>query len=286
MSPIQPNHDRSIENALSYSANHPCPDRTLPENPMINKLQSMLHDRRNRANLYCRAEYWDRKADAMRGHAVSMWPNNALNEYYHREDLQAIHDGLNDVHGLRILDVGCGTGRMSRHLAKQGAQVHGFDFSSKAIEIAESLSDAPNPTYEVLSLFDLETESSHDIALSWGVVTVACTDGEQLADALRRIYRTLKPGGKLLMLEPVHAGFLHRVLRMNLREFTHIMTRAGFDIHSIRHLHCWPIRLILAYVPWPRWFTTPVYWIGESFMRATGRHFLGDYKAILATRRD
>lgn len=251
---------------------------------MFNKLKSMIRDRRNRTKLYCRSEYWDQKAELMHGHAVSMWPNNVLNEYYHQEHLEALHNGLGDVKGLHILDVGCGTGRMSRYLAEQGARVHGFDFSAKTIEIAKTLSEPPNPSYEVLSLFDLNENQTYDVALSWGVVTVACTGSESLANGLQRIRCALKPGGQLMLMEPVHASFLHRVLKMDIREFIEILERSGFKVLNIRHLHCWPVRLLLAYVPWPRWFTTPSYWVGEVFMRLTGRRYLGDYKAILAVR--
>lgn len=256
-----------------------------PEFKMIKKLQSMIHDRRNRVSLYCRSEYWDKKAEMMYGHAVSMWPNNALNEYYHQEHLQALHDGLGDVKGLHILDVGCGAGRMSRYLAEKGALVHGFDFSIKTVEIAKALSKSSNPSYEVLSLFDLHENQAYDIALSWGVVTVACTNAEQLAEGLQRIHHALKSNGRLMLMEPIHASFLHRVLKLNTREFIEVMEREGFQLIDIKHLHCWPIRLLLAYLPWPRWFTAPLYWIGEIFMRLTGRHYLGDYKAILAIRK-
>ena len=42
-----------------------------------------------------------------------------------------------DVHD--VLDVGCGTGRLSLELAKKGKRVWGLDFSTKMIEIAEEL---------------------------------------------------------------------------------------------------------------------------------------------------
>ena len=37
---------------------------------------------------------------------------------------------LNDVHGLSVLDVGCGTGRHAIRLALRGARVTAIDFSA------------------------------------------------------------------------------------------------------------------------------------------------------------
>jgi 2-polyprenyl-6-hydroxyphenyl methylase/3-demethylubiquinone-9 3-methyltransferase len=57
-------------------------------------------------------------------------PHNALCERPASLDL------LGDVHGLRVLDAGCGPGICSEILAGQGATVHGFDVTPYMIDLA------------------------------------------------------------------------------------------------------------------------------------------------------
>src|SRR5262245_47688139 len=121
----------------------------------MGRLTDMLAQRRNREAIYCRPEYWDSKAEHFEGHAVSMWPNNNLNRLYHEEQMRFLMATLPDLRGKRILDLGCGTGRMSRWLAAQGASVVGIDFSEKSIAIASKQGPQGNPTYRTQSMFDL-----------------------------------------------------------------------------------------------------------------------------------
>jgi hypothetical protein len=60
------------------------------------------------------------------------------------------------------------------------------------------------------------------------------------------------------------------------------MIAAGFRIVSIRQLHFWPIRLVLAYVPWPNFVTKPLYHLGQFLLKFSPLRNLGDYKAITA----
>ena len=78
---------------------------------MLKKLREMLRQRRDRERLYSTPEYWDGKASLYAGSAVSMWANETLNLLYEREQGKAIEALAGDVRGLRILDLGCGTGR-------------------------------------------------------------------------------------------------------------------------------------------------------------------------------
>jgi len=56
-----------------------------------------------------------------------------------REDMRALmlRTLPRDLHGMRILDAGCGTGTMSVELARRGADVVGVDISPELISIAK-----------------------------------------------------------------------------------------------------------------------------------------------------
>ena len=213
-----------------------------------------------------------------------MWPNPHLNNLYHREQMEWFEWELQDVTGQRVLDVGCSTGRLSRHLANKGALVTGFDFSERSIDIARAQSAGANPTYRVQSVFDLDEREVYDVITVLGVLAVACRSADDLARALARLYEALKPEGKLLVVEPIHEGLLHRVLDMSLTDFKEVLQAVGFRIGSVTNLHFIPSRVGLAYVAWPSWLTAAGYHIGQRCMKVAGWLNLGDYKAISATR--
>jgi SAM-dependent methyltransferase len=249
----------------------------------VRDLRSMLANRRNRAGLYSTPEYWDSKAVEFSDASVSMWPNNHLNAHYDRERRAWLDRYTGDVSGKRLLDAGCGFGRLSQYYAARGARVVGFDFSARSIELARKLCPGDNPVFRVQSVFDLDERSQFDIVIVWGVFTIACRSPAELLDAATRLRRALVPGGRLLMMEPIHSGFLHRVLELGIGEFAAVLRRAGFVIHDITHLHFWPARLALAYLPLPKVLTDVGFYAGDALLRLAGRRAFGDYKAIFAT---
>ena len=249
---------------------------------MLSRLTEMIRQRSNRKNIYSTQAYWDSKARTLEGTSVSMWPNQCLNRLYEREEQKLIGRYLGDIAGSVLLDLGCGTGRFSRKFAAQGARVTGIDFSSGALEIAKRQSSSNNPTYRCGSVFELAEENAYDVVFTWGVVTVACTNKNQLLDALTRMRKALRSNGRLVLTEPIHRGFLHRVLELDLADFLSVMRRAGFEIKATAPLHFWPMRLALCYISWPAWLTMPLYHLGQAAMRIPGLSRLGDYWAILA----
>jgi 2-polyprenyl-3-methyl-5-hydroxy-6-metoxy-1,4-benzoquinol methylase len=247
-------------------------------------LKAMIHDRVHREGVYSEPAYWDGKVEAAPDDAGAMWPHRHYNEVYHADQLALFDALLPDIVGKRVLDVGCGTGRIARHLAGRGALVHGIDFAPQMIARARRLTAGPNPSFAVGSVHEVEGEERYDVTIVLGVLTIACKDRQALLAALRRIRRALKPGGILLLTEPIHRGFLHRVLRMSLREFRGVVDEAGFRVVATHELHFWPFRFLLAYFPWPRWFTRLGYRAGRGILALGGNRAWGDYKVICAVR--
>lgn len=250
---------------------------------MIAKLKKMIRQRRERKVIYSTPAYWDHKADEYDDKSVSMWPNNNLNSLYDNEQRAVILRTLGAVRELEVFDLGCGTGRFCRWFAEQGARVTGIDFSGRALAIAKSMSSSDNPSYRQGSLFQIREKSLYDLVFTCGVLTSACRNREELLSVLNSIRRSMRPGGRVFLTEPIHRGFLHRVLNMDLDSFLNVMREAGFEVKSITPLHFWPMRLVLAYLPWPAWLTTPLYHLGQTAMKFPGMNRLGDYCAVLAS---
>lgn len=212
-----------------------------------------------------------------------MWPNNHLNALYHREQIRFIERHFPDVSGRDLLDLGCGTGRLSRWFAAHGARVLGLDFSEGALDIARAATEGGNPSYRCGSMLELDEHEAFDHIFCWGSIAIACRDRDDLNNVMGRLARSLKPGGSLLLLEPIHRGPLHRVLNMGTREFLAVMRESGFSIDEVRALHFWPMRLALAYLSWPKFITVPVYHLGQVLMRIPGLRSAGDYTGVLAS---
>lgn len=244
----------------------------------------MIRNRAQREQVYSQPEYWDAKAAEFSGDSVGMWPNPHLNSLYHSEQLAWFESQLPPLAGMRVLDVGCSTGRISRDLAARGALVTGFDFSAQSIEVARRLAAGDNPRYRVQSVFDLDEPLAYDVIIVLGVLAVACRTRQDLARALARLHAALVPEGRILLVEPIHKGFMHRVLDLDLDGFLAEMRATGFQLCDLTDLHFWPSRLALAQVPWPRTLTAAGYRLGQLVMGTLPGCHLGDYKAISARR--
>lgn len=102
----------------------------------------------------------------------------------------------------RILDVGCGSGRLIAHLIFKGIRpgnVVGIDVSTKMLEYARQ--ELPNEVKlkkASLSDFDLEPEIFDLVTSS---MVLHHLDNEELDAALKRIHRVLKPNGVFFFID-------------------------------------------------------------------------------------
>ena len=109
--------------------------------------------------------------------------------------------------GRKVIDAGCGAGRMSRHLGDSGLVVTGVDLSPGMVQAARRLH--PDLTFDVGELADLPAEDgAADGILAW--YSIIHSSPAALPAIAREFWRTLRRGG--LALIGFQAGSGHRTI--------------------------------------------------------------------------
>jgi 2-polyprenyl-3-methyl-5-hydroxy-6-metoxy-1,4-benzoquinol methylase len=110
---------------------------------------------------------------------------------------------LGELAGKRALDLGCGSGRYSRFLARRGAVVTGIDRSKNQIDraIAQETVDRFGITYKVAEIIDPQFwERDHDLVTLMFVV-LDTEAAEKVASILNVAARSLKKNGMLIVAD-------------------------------------------------------------------------------------
>src|SRR5438046_4655144 len=100
--------------------------------------------------------------------------------------------------GMTILELGCGTGYFTGELARSGADIVAVDVSPELLEIAKVDCAAANVRYEIQNACAL----SYPDAVFDSVIGSSVLHHLEIQEALREIYRVLKPGGTIYFTEP------------------------------------------------------------------------------------
>jgi ubiquinone/menaquinone biosynthesis C-methylase UbiE len=161
---------------------------------------------------------------------------------------------LPQIDSLRILDVGCATGRLLERLAQAGArQLCGADLAPRILAVAEQkLAQAGIPV-------DLRVADAED-CLPWDadsldVVTLTGVLHHfyRPKDALAEAGRVLRPGGRILVVDPSFFTPVRQILNAALRVAPHdgdyrfysatraagLLTAVGFDVRQARRVGRW-----------------------------------------------
>jgi SAM-dependent methyltransferase len=100
--------------------------------------------------------------------------------------------------GMTVLELGCGAGYFTQELARSGADIVAIDVSPELLEIARANCSAPNVRYQIQNAHAL----SYAEAVFDSVVGSSVLHHLEIEEALREIYRVLKPMGTICFTEP------------------------------------------------------------------------------------
>lgn len=136
----------------------------------------------------------------------------------------------------RILDAGCGPGRVGGELARRGHRVSGVDVDPELIEAARA--DHPDVDWRVGDLAELEAPAAGDAAdllVCAGNVMTFLAPGTS-GEVLRRFHAQLVPGGRAVIGFGTDRGYDPEVFRSEA-------SAAGFTVDhlfSSWELHPYP----------------------------------------------
>lgn len=139
--------------------------------------------------------------------------------------IDAFAEAVMSGDGARVLDAGCGAGRMSRYLAERGCRVEGVDLSSSMIAMARR--DHRDLVFTVGSLTDLPyADDEFAGVLLW--YSIIHTPPEGQARIFAEATRVLRPAGYLLVGFQAGEG---------KRDVSGAYRRFGHEVQLERHLY-------------------------------------------------
>lgn len=228
-------------------------------------------------------QYWSGRAADPDTMSV-MWANLKYNDLVDRDEWDVIARNLPARRGS-VLDLGCGTGRMSERLANAFDEYTGVDMEAMVSEARRRNPDLAD-RFVAATIEEYEFPAdAFDLVLSLGCVATACSK-EKLEELAPRMARSVRAGGTLLLIEPFHKSWLlTRGCKTKADEVARMFTRHGLRPSAIGGMLFPPFRMVLSeklFDGLPR-LTELGYRAGEALVRLRPVD-LADYKVIPLTK--
>lgn len=126
------------------------------------------------------------------------WYDTKLGKFIDQVETDCAFELFQVKEGMKILDIGCGTGNFSMKLAKMGCSVIGIDISEEMLSIARKKAEQEGLNIEFYNM-DLYHLDFEDEAYD-GVFSMAAFEFiKEPQKAMDEIFRVVKKNGKILI---------------------------------------------------------------------------------------
>jgi len=180
-------------------------------------------------------DYFDKNVESFSGSRKELWP-----------ELEELKKYIKD--GERVLDLGCGNGRLFELFKEKQVEYIGVDFSKKLIEKAR---EKYGNYFQVADMFSLPFSDNYFDSV-WSIAVFHHIPFKELRlKALAEIKRALKPGGKTIMTcwhlfkFPFRKNIIISPKKLGVQRYYHAFTKhelkklfekSGFKIEELKFL--------------------------------------------------
>jgi ubiquinone/menaquinone biosynthesis C-methylase UbiE len=139
--------------------------------------------------------------------------------------------------GIRVLDVGCGTGHAMNILAQEfpSSRFYGYDIAEDAIESARAEAKKmglTNTSFEVVDVTNLPSDPKFDVITAFDAIH----DQKAPESVLRAVNQALAPDGTFLMIE----------FKFSSRVEDNVKNPFAPMYYGISLMHCMPVSLAVG----------------------------------------
>jgi 2-polyprenyl-3-methyl-5-hydroxy-6-metoxy-1,4-benzoquinol methylase len=198
-------------------------------------------------------------------------------EWGHHRQISILRKLVKDWQGKNILEIGCGTGRITEVLARWGAEVTATDISEEMLQAAQyrfsGEEELPMPRFRVMSVFDIDTDlQDYDYVIMVNVLGRLSNPREAIQKISSKISETCSFIFTFPCLTSILLPFA-LVVNVRGKSLTCDVTSHWYTPKTIEK-YCNNAGLAIVswygnhYVPAPRLLfpTLPLFWVCESLL--------------------
>jgi len=167
--------------------------------------------------------HYDRIADQYEAHYGDAYSL----EYRERFIYGRMFEGIK-LSGMNVLDAMCGSGETTEYLLTRHARITGLDISKKVIESFNARWSNCKAVCRSLLDSELPSDSFDCVVIVGGLHHIQ----PNVSDAVKEIYRVLKPGGYFCFMEP-HSGSLPDLVRRFWYKHDHFFSDNELAIDTV-----------------------------------------------------